>query len=180
MLFLILFFLLLVVNVLISIYLNLEIENQENFQADVIRPADTTEVSKSIAEIYKEIEKEWHRRQFETPIAHVRVVLEEAVFNAWKHGSLLNPDKAITIRHRFGNDFHLEVIDEGVGFDYTHLPDPTLAKNITQSHGRGIFLINYYSDAVTWKGDGNHILMSFRKHPVRDGQVPKMGQIDSW
>ncbi|MBW1699425.1 MAG: PAS domain S-box protein [Deltaproteobacteria bacterium] len=145
--------------------IGLEIESLCGCRTDVFRVKNSAEVSMNITEIYDCIKKEWQKRRFRTPVEHVRIALEEAVLNAWKHGNRRDPKKAITVRYRFGNDFHLEVIDEGQGFDYRNRPDPTTKENLTCTEGRGLFLIHYYADGVEWKHNGRHIGMYFRKHP---------------
>ena len=111
----------------------------------------------------------------------LRVALSEALANAIVYGNRMDPNKQVDVRVLVTADaLSVHVCDEGEGFDYDHLPDPTLSENITRPHGRGLFLIQHYSDAVKWKEGGNHITISFRKHPVRDGQIQKMGKIDSW
>ena len=54
------------------------------------------------------------------------------------------------------------VEDEGVGFDYDNLPDPTSPKNLDKVKGRGIFLIKSLSDKTTFKNGGRMIEMLFK------------------
>jgi anti-sigma regulatory factor (Ser/Thr protein kinase) len=92
------------------------------------------------------------------------MILEEAILNAWKHGNKKNPNKSITVRRRFGNDFHLEVIDEGRGFDPECALDPTSPENLTKLSGRGIFLIRHYADEVAFEKEGKQITITLEKH----------------
>ena len=57
------------------------------------------------------------------------------------------------------NEIKYTVRDEGRGFDYTSLPDPTGSENIFNTSGRGILLIRCYMDEVTWNEAGNEISM---------------------
>jgi len=143
----------------------LEIENLDAYHETVIRPRDSGEMGRVIAALYEEIKVEWDRQGYENPEPRLRIILEEAALNAWKHGNKLDPDKAVTFRRRYGNDFHLEVIDEGEGFDHGCLPDPTSEKNIAKPSGRGIFIIRHYASLVCWKEGGRHLVASFRKKP---------------
>jgi hypothetical protein len=160
--------------------IGLEVEKQKHGYDDVFKVKNSIEVSKKITEIYVNIEKEWRRRDFETPVKHVLVALEEAVLNAWKHGNRRDPEKTIRVRYRFANDFHLDVTDEGGGFDFRNLPDPTSEDNRTRPNGRGLFLIRYYADEVGWEKGGKRIRMSFRKHPDLTDRSRKESRIYLW
>ncbi|ETR73402.1 MAG: hypothetical protein OMM_00979 [Candidatus Magnetoglobus multicellularis str. Araruama] len=92
-----------------------------------------------------------------------RTALIEMLLNAWKHGNIEDPTKTISIRIRFANDIHLEVIDQGSGFDYSNLPDPTEGDNILKASGRGIFMTRYAANEVFWKDDGRHIVSVFKR-----------------
>ncbi|OQY59184.1 MAG: hypothetical protein B6245_07995 [Desulfobacteraceae bacterium 4572_88] len=145
--------------------LGLEIEDQSHYSEKIWHPTDADDIATYIVNLYEELETEWHRRGFEFPEQRIRMILEEAVLNAWTHGNKKAPDKAVTVRWRFGNDFHIEVIDEGPGFDYDKVPDPTLDENLIKPFGRGIFFIRYFCDDICWKKGGRHLVMAFRKHP---------------
>jgi len=160
--------------------IGLEIEKRNDTDDYVFCAENTTEVSDKIAEIYNKIQKEWHRRKFETPIDHVRVALQEAVLNAWKHGNRKDPGKEIRVQHRFGNDFHLDVVDKGEGFDYRSPPDPTSEDNLTRLSGRGLFLIRYYADDVGWRNGGSQIRMSFKKSPDDKKRTLGNHRFDLW
>jgi len=49
------------------------------------------------------------------------------------------------------------VRDEGKGFDYRNLPDPTKAENLFNASGRGVLLVQCYMDEVSWNHAGNEI-----------------------
>lgn len=63
------------------------------------------------------------------------------------------------------------VRDEGKGFNYHELPDPTRPENIFNASGRGILLIRCYMDEVSWNGPGNEITLLKRlaKAPSEQG-----------
>ena len=54
-----------------------------------------------------------------------------------------------------------EVEDEGAGFDYDNLLDPTAPENIENPGGRGIFLIRHLADEVEFTKDGRHVQLTF-------------------
>jgi serine/threonine-protein kinase RsbW len=53
--------------------------------------------------------------------------------------------------------------DQGIGFDYNNLPDPTAPENIEKENGRGIFLIKNLSDDVEFNNEGNLITITFNR-----------------
>jgi len=65
------------------------------------------------------------------------------------------------------------VRDEGKGFDYRNLPDPTQPENIFNASGRGVLLIQCYMDEVSWNETGNEIrlLKKLSKPPSEQGSA---------
>jgi serine/threonine-protein kinase RsbW len=53
------------------------------------------------------------------------------------------------------------VKDEGRGFNYENLPDPTAPENLEKIGGRGIFLMKHLSDEVQFKEQGRIVELSF-------------------
>ena len=51
--------------------------------------------------------------------------------------------------------------DEGPGFDYDNLPDPTAPENIEKPHGRGVFLMRKLSDRCAFEDFGRVVIMDF-------------------
>ncbi len=110
-------------------------------------------------------------------------ILEEALINAWKHGNGRDPDKSITVRRRYGNDFTIEIADEGSGFNFERFVDPTLDKNITKPHGRGVYIIRNFSDLVEWKDGGSRVLISFARNDSPASKIrsrSNAGIMDLW
>ena len=54
------------------------------------------------------------------------------------------------------------ITDEGPGFDYTHLPDPTAPENIENLTGRGVFIIKHLADQYIYNTKGNEIELHFK------------------
>ena len=54
------------------------------------------------------------------------------------------------------------VSDQGEGFDFSDLPDPTLPENLEKPQGRGIFLMNNLADSVVFEDPGNTVEISFK------------------
>jgi serine/threonine-protein kinase RsbW len=95
---------------------------------------------------------------------NLRVALAEAVANAILYGNAADPEKGVAVRVLFGrNAVEMEVTDEGCGFDFRHVPDPTLPANRMRPYGRGLFLIRRLVDEVRFNDAGNSICMILRR-----------------
>jgi serine/threonine-protein kinase RsbW len=53
------------------------------------------------------------------------------------------------------------VEDEGIGFDFHDLPDPTAPENLEKPGGRGIFLMKHLADEVDFSQLGKVVELSF-------------------
>mgnify|MGYP003572816605 CR=1 FL=1 len=91
------------------------------------------------------------------------VALSEAVNNDIKHGNKLDTNENVDISfdHR-GDDYQFTITDEGDGFDYSQLPDPTSPENIEKPEGRGIFIMNHLADEVTFENGGRSVQLLFK------------------
>ena len=137
---------------------------ENGFLEEVWRPSDTVHLGNLITTLSKRLEPALAEKGFESPELRIRTVLEEMAVNAWLHGNKENPHKAIVVRWRCGGEeFQLEVKDEGPGFDPKCAPDPTTAENLTKPCGRGIFIIKYFSDQVIWGDKGRKVIAIMKK-----------------
>lgn len=87
----------------------------------------------------------------------------EAANNAIVHGNKLDPEKEVKIKVIKRKD-RLEIFieDQGEGFDYMRIPDPTAPENIENIHGRGIFLMKQLSDEVNFFDKGTKVQILFK------------------
>lgn len=91
--------------------------------------------------------------------------MREAVNNAIIHGNCKNISKRIHINFSSCLDhLYFQVSDEGVGFDFCAVPDPTLPENIKKESGRGIFFMKKYADQVIFEDDGRTVKLIFEIH----------------
>ncbi len=94
---------------------------------------------------------------------NILVSLTEAVNNAIIHGNCSDESKNVSIRlKRTHNTLAISVTDEGCGFDPRKVPDPTAPENLTKCGGRGVFLIQELSDAVSFRNNGATVEMKFK------------------
>lgn len=115
---------------------------------------------REVERIIDEISAEY---SFGTEIyGNVLIASLEAVNNAISHGNKLDPDRNVDIEIRI-KDKKLTIItkDQGDGFDYQNVPDPTAPENIENVNGRGIFLMRQLSDELFFHEDGKISEMTF-------------------
>lgn len=89
----------------------------------------------------------------------------EAVNNAIIHGNKEDDSKKVTLefeREESPDKLVFHIHDEGSGFDYNGLPDPTHPDNLMVVGGRGVFLIKQLADWVVFSNDGATIELQFR------------------
>lgn len=86
----------------------------------------------------------------------------EGVNNAIVHGNKLESDKDVILQYQITDkDIQFVITDNGPGFDYRNLPDPTKPENIEKTHGRGIFLMKHLADEVEFNDKGNEVKVVF-------------------
>ncbi len=94
---------------------------------------------------------------------NVLIATLEAANNAIVHGNRNDESKNVVIKFRNNeHELHITVEDEGPGFDYNNVPDPTAPENIENLSGRGIFLMNKLSDDIKFSEEGRVVEMEFK------------------
>ncbi|MEQ6168367.1 ATP-binding protein [Ekhidna sp. MALMAid0563] len=93
---------------------------------------------------------------------NIMIAVTESVNNAIVHGNQSDSKKNVHLQLALEeSQIKFIVEDEGTGFDYNNLPDPTLPENISKPGGRGIFLMKNLCDEVSFKKDGRVAELSF-------------------
>ena len=94
--------------------------------------------------------------------ANLLISLTEAVNNAIIHGNKQDRSKTVSIKlARTSSGIALRVTDQGCGFNYNSLPDPTSPERICECGGRGVFLMNQLSDNLRYTDGGKTVEMKF-------------------
>ncbi len=93
---------------------------------------------------------------------NIMIAVTEAVNNAIRHGNKGDSTQNVTLALSLEDGLiKFKVEDEGSGFDYHNLPDPTAPENIEKPGGRGIFLMKHLSDEVDFKENGKVVELIF-------------------
>ncbi len=93
---------------------------------------------------------------------NIMIAVTESVNNAIMHGNKNDRTKNVTLNLSLNeNVVNFSITDEGNGFDFQNLPDPTSPENIDKPSGRGIFLMKHLSDEVNFRNRGSMVELSF-------------------
>ena len=96
--------------------------------------------------------------------ANLMTCLNEAITNAIFHGNKQNPDKKVYINLELINQKRLifNVADEGAGFDFNDIPDPTDEANLEKLTGRGVYIMKKLADQCIFNTLGNEVELHFK------------------
>ena len=96
--------------------------------------------------------------------ANLMTCLNEAITNAIFHGNQQNPDKKVYINLEVINNKRLifTVADEGPGFDFNNIPDPTDEVNLEKLTGRGVYIMKKLADQCIFNTLGNEVELHFK------------------
>jgi serine/threonine-protein kinase RsbW len=99
----------------------------------------------------------------EDMFGNMLVAITEAVTNAIYHGNKGDASKKVSVSFTAANGLLVFTIaDEGHGFDYYNLPDPTSPENLEKECGRGIFLMKHLTDQLIFSENGRVVELSFK------------------
>ena len=94
----------------------------------------------------------------------IRLALEEALVNAFRHGNKGDASKQVLVECAIDPaSVLIEVQDEGEGFDPGSVPDPTAEENIEIPSGRGIMLMRAYMSSVEYVPPGNRLRIVYER-----------------
>jgi len=93
---------------------------------------------------------------------NILIAALEAANNAILHGNKLDENKLVyIIINKDEKTLKIRIDDEGEGFDYKNIPDPTAPENIENINGRGIFLMEKLSDGMEFSRNGATVELEF-------------------
>ena len=96
---------------------------------------------------------------------NILVSITEAANNAMMHGNKGDEKKQVEIQYGLderGKNLSFIIKDQGPGFNYNQLADPTAPENLEKTSGRGVFLMMQLADMVVFSDNGATVEMSFR------------------
>ena len=92
----------------------------------------------------------------------ILISLTEAITNAIRHGNQYDLSKMVDLEFiPCGDKLMFRVSDEGSGFDANNVCDPTDSINIGRPGGRGVYIIQAFSDKVEFQDNGRTVHMEF-------------------
>lgn len=96
----------------------------------------------------------------------VVVSVVEAVNNAILSGNKLDPQKVVKLTAiKSIKKVIITVEDEGEGFDFKRIPDPTTPDKFIQATGRGLYLMSSLTDKLLFTKNGAKVIMIFKLNP---------------
>jgi serine/threonine-protein kinase RsbW len=146
------------------IYSTLNDMDQSNVQAGELYTLQLPSKQESITLLENLIEEIADKHQIsEDTFANMMTCLSEAANNAIVHGNKLDESKKVIVNADVeGRRIIWTVTDEGEGFDYNNLPDPTAPENLENLTGRGVFIIKHLADQCIFNTKGNEVELHFK------------------
>ena len=93
---------------------------------------------------------------------NIMISVTECVTNAIVHGNNMDRNKKVNLElHLDENQVEFIIMDEGKGFDYDHLVDPTAPENLEKTGGRGIFIMKHLADGIKFEDKGRKTILTF-------------------
>lgn len=93
---------------------------------------------------------------------NIMIAVTECVNNAIIHGNKKQANKNVSLKLWVADQtLKVSISDEGHGFDYNQLPDPTAPENLAKPGGRGIFLMKHLCDEVSFNESGSSVELTF-------------------
>lgn len=100
----------------------------------------------------------------EDTFANMMTCLNEALINAIVHGNQSDANKTVYVNAEVSAQKKIvwTIADEGPGFDYNNIPDPTAPENLEKLTGRGVFIIKHLADQFIFNARGNEVELHFK------------------
>jgi len=124
-------------------------------------PSDLSVAHRALDEILHQLRTHaWSQAD----IFAIHLSMEEAIVNAIKHGNQCDRHKKVSLFCQLDNDhIHIEVSDQGRGFDPDKLPNPTEDEHLLKPNGRGVFLMREFMSHLEFLDRGRRLIMEKRR-----------------
>jgi serine/threonine-protein kinase RsbW len=100
-------------------------------------------------------------------IFSVKLALEEAAVNAFRHGNQGDPAKVVRVNFLVTlAETFVEVEDEGPGFDPGQVHNPLAGETAGRITCRGLFLMRVYLSGVSFNPRGNRVTLWRRRSEI--------------
>ncbi len=94
---------------------------------------------------------------------NVLIAIIEAVTNAIVHGNKSDESKIVCLKVWFEKPYLIiKIVDQGSGFNFDHIPDPTKPGNVEKPDGRGVFLMRHLADEIIFENNGSIVILKFK------------------
>ena len=112
-------------------------------------------------EVIEEIIEFLGGRERMNPSLHFRyrLVIDEALTNALQHGCPDGEGRVEVACHVSPSRCVIRVEDQGPGFTFDTVPDPTAPGNEFREHGRGILIMDRYAQRVAYSEGGRQVTL---------------------
>jgi serine/threonine-protein kinase RsbW len=97
---------------------------------------------------------------------NLMIAVTELLLNAIVHGNKLDEKKIVKFAVGYDDKtMKIKIIDEGNGFDFSKISDPTVDENLLKTSGRGMFIVKSLVDDFDYKktDEGFEINLTIKK-----------------
>jgi anti-sigma regulatory factor (Ser/Thr protein kinase) len=125
---------------------------------------DSRFIKKVQVAIYEALMNAIDHGNLEISSKSMNINCDEVMYEFIKKERLTNPEygnRKVITRYQVSDDritYHIK--DEGSGFNYMNIEDPTTPHNLEKCNGRGLAMIKMYMDEVSFNDKGNEIIMA--------------------
>lgn len=98
---------------------------------------------------------------------NLKLALVEALTNAMEHGNHWDENRLVRLESDLTSErLKVTIEDEGLGFDFCALADPTCGEQLLSERGRGVFLMRAIMDEVCYNPAGNRLTLVKHRPPA--------------
>jgi len=140
---------------------NMDLTNVETSKLYTLQLASTLESVVLVENLVEELADKY--KFSDDTFANMMTCLNEAVVNAIIHGNKLDPAKKVIVNAEIDSKRVIwNINDEGPGFDFYNLADPTAPENLENLTGRGVFILKHLADQCVYNAKGNEVELHFK------------------